>query len=139
MKTAKDVMTPNPTSCKTTSSVREAVEVMKREDCGVVPVVDEQNKCVGIITDRDICLKVILDRKDPNTTTLQEVMTRNPITSRPDESLDTIIQKMEKYMVRRIPIVDENNYCKGIISEADLALKADDKKRVADMVEAVSR
>ena len=139
MKNAKDIMTPNPSCCKVTNSVREAVEIMKSEDCGVVPVMDQEGKCVGVVTDRDICLKVILDRKDPNTTTLQEVMSRNPVTCRPEDNLDTIIQKMEKYMVRRILVVDDNNRCIGIISEADIALKAEDKNKVAELVEAVSR
>jgi len=138
MKKAREIMTQNPRCCMLKSSVYEAVTVMKNEDCGVVPVVDQDGKCVGIVTDRDICLKVVLDRKDPETTSLQDIMTPNPVTCRAEDSLDDIIRKMEKYMVRRILVVDDNNKCIGIISEADIALKVEDKRKVAELIEAVS-
>lgn len=135
---AKDIMTPNPTCCKVTDSVLDAVRVMKNEDCGIVPITDESGQCVGLVTDRDICLKVILERKDPQSTILRDVMTSNVITCNPEDSLEDIIPKMQKYMIRRILVTDESGKRVGIISEADIALKVRDKSKVADLVEAVS-
>ena len=123
MQKAKDVMTASPYCCTQENTIYDAVSIMKKQNCGFVPVVDQGGSCVGVVTDRDICLQVVLDRKDPHQTRLREVMTRNPLTCSPEESMDDVLVKMEKRMIRRIPVVDQENQCVGIISEADLATK----------------
>ena len=132
MQKAKDIMTRNPRCCKLTSSVLEAIEVMREEDCGIVPIVDENEKCVGVITDRDLCLHVIPARRDPGYTELQEIMTRNPVTCSDEDNMDDVLKKMKNKMVRRIPVVDVNNKCIGIISEVDIALREEDKSKVSE-------
>lgn len=139
MQRAINIMTAKPHCCLPVSTAYEAASVMETEDCGIVPVINNEGQCVGVVTDRDLCLKVILERRDPDKTKLQEIMTYNPIICHPDDSLEDVLSKMEKRMVRRIPVVDERNQCIGIISEADIALKEEDKSKVSEFVKAVSR
>lgn len=139
MQKAKDIMTPNPRCCIMESSVWDAVEVMRKENCGIVPILDQEGQCIGVVTDRDLCLNVILNRLNPDSTPLQEVMTRNLVTCYPEESMDDVLHKMEQRMVRRILVVNDNNRCIGIISEADIALKGEGKIKVSELVEAVSQ
>lgn len=136
---AKDIMTKNPKSCYETAFIYDAVKVMADQNCGVVPITDTSDRCIGIVTDRDICLDVVLNRIDPQTTQLFQVMSHNVLTCHPDDSLHDVIMKMEKKKVRRAPVVDNKGQCIGIISEADIALKDKNRKEVAEMVGAISR
>jgi len=138
MPKAKDIMTVNPKVCRKDDTIFEAVKIMRDKDCGVVPIVDTDERCVGIITDRDICLSTVLNRLDSSKTKIIDIMTKEPITCSPEDSLDTVIHKMEVQKIRRIPVVDKNYHCIGIISEADVALKDPNKEQVAELVEAVS-
>ncbi|HEY9685905.1 MAG TPA: CBS domain-containing protein [Coleofasciculaceae cyanobacterium] len=138
MQKASELMTQNPHCCLPESTVMEAVEVMAGEDCGAVPVIDHEGHCVGMITDRDVCLRVVSRHLDPEKTRLQAVMTHGPITCNLDEPMDSVVRKMEQRMVRRIPVVDQNNLCVGIISEADIATKEEDRTIVSEFVEVVS-
>ncbi|WP_373531653.1 CBS domain-containing protein [Vampirovibrio sp.] len=133
---AKDVMTSNPSVCREENTIMDVVRVMNREDCGVVPVVDAMDHCVGIITDRDICLKTVLDYLDPEDTPVSEIMTTPIVTCEQTDPIETVIARMEKEQIRRIPVVDEEQCLVGIISEGDLA-KSEVKERVSELVEAV--
>lgn len=139
MQKARDVMTPNPSVCLEGDSIHKATLIMKKEDCGAVPIINSEGKCTGIVTDRDICLGVVLDGKDPNTAKLHQVMTPSPVTCGADDDLDSVVKKMEDHQIRRIPVVDGSGKCLGIIAQADLALSAEEKEQVLEMVEAVSR
>lgn len=136
---AKDIMTKHPKTCRKTDFVYDVVEVMAEVDCGVVPIIEDSGKCIGIVTDRDICLDVILNQLDSQTTKIQDVMSQKLLTCHANDDLDDVIKSMEKKKVRRIPVVDDQGHCIGIISEADIALKDKNKKEVAEMVGAVSR
>jgi CBS domain-containing protein len=137
MKKAKDIMTKSPATCRVQDTIYDAVRIMKDKDCGVVPIVDERERCVGIVTDRDICLYTVLHRKAPESTPVGEVMTNNVFTCRADDDIDAIINKMERQKVRRIPVVDKDDHCIGIIAQADIALV--DRKRASELVDLVSR
>jgi CBS domain-containing protein len=118
---AQDVMTPNPVACRESDPIQKAVEIMSRHDTGVVPVLDNQNRCCGIVTDRDICLDVVLKKLNPTTTPLSETMHTNLLTCRPDDDLKQVIEQMKRRQVKRI-LVTENEYCVGIISEHDIVV-----------------
>lgn len=133
---AKDVMTQNPSTCREEHTVYDAVRLMNREDCGVVPVVDDSDHCVGIVTDRDICLKTVLDHLDPEDTPLNEIMTTDIIFCKGTDNIEDVIAMMEQGQIRRIPVVDEENCVIGIISEGDIA-KSEAKPMVSELVEAV--
>ncbi len=132
---ARDVMTINPSVCREDDSVYDAVRIMKEEDCGIVPIVNDHRECIGVITDRDIALKVILNHKNPDNTPIRDVMTRHVHACHADDDLKKVVKEMEKHKVRRILIVDDKNQCVGIISERDIALE--DRKKAGEMVQAV--
>lgn len=140
MATCNDIMTLEPTCCAASDPVTTAAEIMKREDVGAVPVVDDLNskKLVGIITDRDIALTVVGERKGLEIR-VEEVMTRNPVTCRPDDSSQDAMDRMSQHQVRRIPVVDGKDRVVGIIAQADLATRLDHPEKTADVLEDISQ
>lgn len=133
---AKDVMTSNPSVAREENTIYDVVRIMSREDCGVVPVVDLDDKCVGMITDRDICMRLVLDHLDPEDTLANELMSEDVITCHPNDDMEDVIAKMEREQIRRIPVVDDADKVVGIISEGDIA-KSEVKPRLSELVEAV--
>lgn len=134
-----DVMTPNPKTCPPTASIRDVVQVMQQEDCGIVPIVDENDQCLGVVTDRDICLQVILQGLDPKGTPVENIMSKNVLSCRPDHDLSQILQAMKDRAVRRIIVVDDNDCCCGIVTERDIALNSTSKEQVGDFVQKVTQ
>lgn len=132
-------MTSKPASCTPTDTVATAAQLMKSKDVGPVPVVNDssERRVVGIVTDRDLTVKVLAEGLDPNATTVDEVMTRYPICCREDEDLDAALRLMSMNQIRRIPVVDRNFRLTGIISQADVARELDDEKTGA-VVEDIS-
>jgi CBS domain-containing protein len=119
MTIAQDIMTPNPMTCREQDPIRRAVEVMKQQNTGVVPIVDANEQPVGIVTDRDICLDVILNNMDPASTPIGKIMHKNLLTCSPQDDLNQVIRQMEQRQVKRILVV-ENQRLVGIISEHDI-------------------
>jgi CBS domain-containing protein len=126
---AQDVMTGDPRSLTPDSSVREAARLMKEINAGVIPVVDaSSNKLVGVVTDRDIAIRVVAEGKDADCC-ISEVMSSGTIaTACPTDDVDRGMETMSRVQVRRIPIVDERGSLVGIVAQADIVRKADDKK-----------
>ena len=108
MKKVREIMTSDPVCCTPQDSVTEAAQLMKREDVGSVPVVKDRKtkKLVGIVTDRDLALKVLAEGRDPNNIEVEAIMTRSPVTCREDDDLESCLDGMEKHQIRRMPIVD---------------------------------
>ena len=119
---AKDFMTQSPAFCTPEDSVIHAARLMEANDCGSLPVVESisSRRLVGIVTDRDIALRV-LGKGLPPDTKLKDVMTPKAIFSRRDDDLEKVESLMALHQVRRIPVVDEDGTCVGIIAQADLA------------------
>jgi len=141
METCAQVMTRDPTACLSTDTAHQAATLMKGQDVGSVPVVEsrETNRLVGIITDRDLTLKVIADGRDPDSTQLEALMTRHPVTCKPNESLQKVFDTMADHQVRRILVVNDQNRLVGIISQADVATRIGEPKKTGEVVERVSR
>jgi CBS domain-containing protein len=99
------------------------VEIMQNQDTGVVPIINSDNELIGLVTDRDICLQVVLNELNTKQTSLSNVMQHDLITCTPEEDLEQIIEKMKSAQVKRILVVEENR-CIGIISESDIAQNA---------------
>jgi len=114
---------------------------MRTEDVGAVPVVEDatSRKLVGIITDRDIVINVLAEGRDPASMQVQDVMSRNPVTCRPEDPIDNAMDRMRQHQVRRIPVVDGKNRVVGIISQADLATRVDLPERTANVLEDISQ
>ena len=141
MRTCNDVMTPDPTCVTVSDSVIRAAEIMKNEDVGAVPVVDDETsrKLVGIITDRDITINLIADGKDAHSSRVEDIMSRNPVTCQPHEDVQHAMDRMGQHQVRRIPVIDTSGKLKGIISQADIATRVDLPERTANVLEDISQ
>ncbi|MGQ0761680.1 MAG: CBS domain-containing protein [Acidobacteriota bacterium] len=137
--TCSDVMTKNPKICAPTDIVQKAAQLMKSEDVGPIPIVGDNGKLEGIITDRDIVLKVVAEGRDPKTTKLADVMSTDLITCTSDGDIEETLDLMEDNQVRRIPVVDASGRLVGIISQADVATRLDDSEKTAELVEDISK
>ena len=113
---------------------------MKNEDVGPVPIVhsDGTKRLAGILTDRDLALKVVAAGRDPNAVRLEEIMSRDLVTCHPDEPVEEAMRRMSDHQVRRIPVVDDNGQLAGIIAQADIA-RHFDERAVGDVVEDISQ
>lgn len=134
----QDVMTANPTCCTEQASLKEAARMMAQSDCGEIPVVDAQRRPTGVITDRDIACRAVAEGKDPQSTSVREVMSSPVVTVTPETDLDEVCEQMEAHQIRRIPVVDENGIVCGMVSQADIARTAPPRD-TAEVVREISR
>jgi CBS domain-containing protein len=134
-------MTEEPACCTPEQTVREAAELMRDNDCGCVPVVEdsETNRIVGLVTDRDITCRCTAEGKGPDTS-VREVMSKDPKCCGPDDNVEMVEKIMAEAQVRRVPVVDDRGCCVGIIAQADLALdeRAASDRDVGQVVEHIS-
>jgi CBS domain-containing protein len=130
---ARDIMTTNPACCTPESTAYEAARVMAECDCGVIPVVEntESMRLVGVVTDRDLAVRGLAQGKGADTK-VRDLMTRTPSCCGPDDDVKTIERVMAEKQVRRVPILDEEERCVGIIAQADLARAAERKEGISD-------
>jgi CBS domain-containing protein len=136
-KAIKDAMTSNPKTVTSDQTVVDAAKIMKQEDAGVVPIVDG-NRLVGVITDRDIAITVVAEAKDPQSTRVTEIASRDLVTVDPQQDLDEALRLMAKHQVRRLPVVEEDGRLVGILAQADVAQHASDE-RTGEVVEEISK
>jgi CBS domain-containing protein len=134
----KDVMTTNPICCRLTDTAQAVAKILRDEDIGSVPIISEEGKLEGIITDRDLCSTIIAEGLDPRTTSINNYVTRNPLACRADDDLDNCEKAMQKNRIRRIPVVDDQERCIGVVSQADLALREEPQK-VKETVAEISK
>ena len=134
-KSVRDAMTEEPRSIGQSASVVEAARLMREQHIGSLPITDDE-KLVGMITDRDITTRVVADAADPSSTSVAEVYSRDLVTVEPDNDLDEALQLMARHQVRRLPVV-ENGRLIGIVSQADIAL-GENEKKTGELVEAIS-
>ena len=134
-KSVRDAMTENPRSIAASASVVEAARLMREDHIGSLPITDDE-KLVGMITDRDITTRVVAEAADPKTTSVEDVYSRDLISVEPDQDLDEALQLMARHQVRRLPVV-ENDRLVGIVAQADIAL-AESEEKTGQLVEAIS-
>jgi len=141
MPNCSQLMTRDPVCCLASDAVDRAAQLMRQEDAGSLPVIEnyQNKKLLGIITDRDIALKVVAEKRDAGSTRAQEVMTRNPVTCRADDDLQVALDAMAGHQVRRLPVVDDNNQIVGIISQSDVATRNSEPARTAELVKEISK
>src|SRR5512146_2210638 len=136
----QDIMTRDPSSVTADATVREAAQVMKQENVGIVTVVDGQDerRLVGVVTDRDIAIRCVAEGKD-GTCRVRDVMSTDDLaTCKADDDVDNVMDAMRSEKVRRIPIVDERGSLVGIVSQADVMLKTRDTNAAGETVEQIS-
>lgn len=133
-----EVMTARPRAVTSDTSVREAARLMEEEDIGSLPVVGQGTRLVGILTDRDIALRVVGHGLDPDTTHVGEIASTDIVALTPDDDLDEALALMAREQVRRLPIVARENELVGVVAQADIA-RAGKEKTTGAVVEAISR
>jgi CBS domain-containing protein len=135
-KTARDVMTGGAECVGENETIVEAAKKMQQLDVGALPICGEDNRLKGMLTDRDIAVKVLAQDKDPNSTTAGELGEGKPVTIGADDSVKEALQTMKDNKVRRLPVIDGHDLV-GIVSQGDLATNVDEED-VGDLVEAIS-
>jgi CBS domain-containing protein len=136
----QDIMTGEPRTLTPNSSVREAAQLMKEIDAGVIPVVESgsSKKLLGVVTDRDIAIRVVAEGKNADCCVSDVMSGGNLSTASPTDDVDRVMETMSREQVRRIPIVDERGSLVGIVAQADIMRKANDKK-AQKTVESISQ
>jgi CBS domain-containing protein len=131
----KDVMTPHPSTVSLDDTIQTAARIMRAEDTGVVPVV-ENGRVLALVTDRDIVVRVVAEGGQP-TRTVRDVATNDVVSASPDMSTSDARQLMGQHQIRRLPVV-ENGRLVGIVSLGDLAVKEGKDGRVGETLESIS-
>lgn len=134
----RELMTADPTCCRPETTLQEAAKMMADEDCGCLPVVDQDMRPVGVITDRDITCRTVAQGKNPLDLTVSDTMTSPVISVSLDSNIKECCHLMEENQVRRLPVVDENGACCGMVAQADIALNAPEEMS-GDLVKGVSQ
>ena len=132
-----ELMTPNPRTIDQDKPVSDAAKMMRDEDVGLAPIVDG-DKLVGTVTDRDIAIRIVAEGKDPQTTKVMEIASRELITIDPQQDLDEAMKLMARHQVRRLPVVEEDGKLIGVVAQADIAQHASGKK-IGEVVEHISK
>lgn len=136
---ACDLMSSDVECVTPETKLQEAAEMMAEHDVGLLPVVDNGQKLVGVISDRDIVCRTVAQGRNPLEMSVSDAMSQGDIWSvTEDTDAQRVHAVMEEHQVRRVPVVDSNGKCCGIIAQADVARQGSDPA-VADVVQAVSR
>jgi CBS domain-containing protein len=136
-KKISDAMTSDPCAIDADKSVEHAAQMMRDENVGFAPLV-EGDRIVGTLTDRDIAVKVVAEGKDPKTTTVRTVASKDLVTVTPDEDLDEALELMARHKVRRIAVVENGGRLVGVVAQADVA-REEKSKKTGELVEEISQ
>jgi CBS domain-containing protein len=131
----RKLMTVRPRTVKVGDSVVDAAKLMRGEDAGIAPIVDG-DRLVGVVTDRDIAVRVVAEGRDPQATRVEEIASHDLITIDPEQELDDALSTMAQHQVRRLPVVEEDGTLIGIVAQADVARHVD-AERTGELVEQI--
>jgi CBS domain-containing protein len=134
-----EVMTTRPRAVEPQTSVREAARLMESDDVGSLPIVEDGARLVGVVTDRDIAVRVVGRGLDAEETTVADIASPDVVTLTPDDDLDDALELMARAQVRRLPVVVRDDELVGIVSQADVARSDAKEKHVGEVVGAISR
>ena len=129
--TIQDVMTKEPVVCDATTVLTEAAGLMRDRDIGDV-LVERDGAFCGLVTDRDIVVRGVADGKDPNSTRIGDICSRDLVTTSPSTPVKDVIKLMRDQALRRVPVLD-NGKAVGIVSLGDLAIESDGESALADI------
>ena len=128
----RDIMTPSPHTIQSIESVMNAAQLMRKSDIGDVIVVEDE-QLFGILTDRDIVVRVLAEGRDPETTPVGDICSRELTTVRPTDSVGDVVRVMREKAIRRLPVVEESGEVIGIVSIGDVAVERDRHSALADI------
>jgi CBS domain-containing protein len=127
-----DVMAKPPAYCSPHTNLAAAVEILWRQNCGILPIVDFSEKVVGVVTDRDICVALGTQNRLPSDMTVSEVASGKVITCKPDDDLSGALATMAQGKVRRLPVIDAGGKLQGILSIDDVVVRTETGTRKGD-------
>jgi len=133
----RDVMTSDPYTIDAGKSVAYAAKMLRDEDVGLAPIV-EDDKLIGMLTDRDIAVRVVAEGKSPDQVTVREVASKQVVTIDPQQDLDEALRIMAKHQVRRLPVVEEDGRLVGVVAQADVAREGNDTQ-TGELVKEISQ
>lgn len=137
---AREIMTKDPRTVTPDTGLQEVARLMQQEDVGIIPVVEAGGtSLLGVVTDRDIALRVVGEGKDPKTTKVGDVMSKGVTTGKQDDSVDDVMELMGREQIRRIPIVDDRGALVGIVAQADVVREARNDRKAERTVEQISQ
>lgn len=136
----KEIMSQNPACCTPETKLQDVARMMVENDCGCIPVVENEQtmKPVGVITDRDVCCRTVAEGKNPLEMTAGDCMSSPVVTVSQEASVDDCCQTMEQNQVRRVPVVNEQGSCCGMVAQADIA-RSSAGQAASDVVKQVSQ
>lgn len=134
---AEDVMSANPACCGTDTPLTDVARTMVENDFGLMPVIDEAGRPVGVITDRDIAYRAVAHRHDTRALVAADCMTTPVVAVARDETVDECCELLEANQIRRVLVIDDDGSCCGIVALADIARNLEDNAE--DVVEPLSR
>jgi CBS domain-containing protein len=122
-------MTKDPICCVPSDSAHKAAQVMREERAGIVPIIENEQsqKLVGVVTDRDLCMNVVAEGRDPRGTPVEQCMTTIVVTCSPDDAVAKVTELMRENQIRRVPVVNDQGQLQGIVSLGDIVERADIK------------
>ena len=127
------IMTSNVAACSPDANLSAAAGLMWRHDCGVIPVIDENRKVVGVITDRDICMAAAMSNRPASQIAVSEIISGEVFACAPEDEVSEALAIMQRNRVLRLPVVDQVGTLQGILSMNDIVLRAEDgRKRGGD-------
>lgn len=129
-----EVMTPNAHAIWLTESLADAAKLMWEYDCGVLPIIKDGMKVVGLITDRDVCMGVAMRDTNPSAISVEEVMTGQVYAVNPDDNIEQALQVMQQHQIRRLPVINSEGELEGILSLNDIVLNVKDAIEYEDVV-----
>jgi CBS domain-containing protein len=129
----KHVMTRDPSCCLPSDPAQKAATIMRNENAGSVPVVADaaSHKVVGIVTDRDLCMNIVAEGREPGGVTVGECMTTTVVTCSANDAVAKVTELMKNNQIRRVPVVDEAGILQGIVAMADLVSRGEVKSTEA--------
>jgi CBS domain-containing protein len=132
----RHAMTETPQTIRPDMNAADAAGLMKSEDVGVLPVIRE-GELLGVVTDRDLVIRVLAERQDPRSIKVGDIATRSPVTVTPDMRLSDARELMEKHQIRRLPVMKDDELV-GILSLGDVAWADASTREVGEALRAVS-
>lgn len=135
-KKARDIMTPNVECVGVSDTIQDAAKMLAKLNVGSMPICGDDNRLKGMLTDRDIVVKVIAEGRDVTSTTAGDLAEGKPVTIGADDSIHEAIETMAQHKVRRLPVIDGHELI-GIVSQADIAKHAEDDD-IGRLVEVIS-
>ena len=136
-KKARDIMTGSPECIGENDSITDAAKKLQKLNVGAMPICGENDRLKGMLTDRDIVIKVLAEGRDPNSTRAGELGEGKPVTIGADDSIDELLNTMAEHKVRRLPVIDGHKLI-GIVSQADVARNVEEEQ-VGRLVEIISQ